>query len=157
MLIEDRSLICISCHADDEIIGCFRLLRDNKIKEIIYVDVTDKRRLFEIAKLSKDLNIPYKILTPKLLMEFIQQNEDEIYLVPSNLDVHPTHRKCHGITIGYKRGLYTTNMNTEYTIELSPVDMKQKKEWLNKYYPSQKSLWENDWKYFLFEGIVFEY
>lgn len=155
MIIEDKSLTCISVHPDDEIIGCFKLLRDNKIKEIIYIDIQDKRRLFEVENLTKSLSIPFTVLSAAELNKKL--NIDDIYLVPSGLDVHPLHRHIHGMTIGLRRGLYTTNMNTEYTKELSESDKKQKKVWLNKYYPSQKSLWESDWKYFLFEGVVFEY
>jgi len=45
---------------------------------------------------------------------------------------------------------YNTNMNAPYIHELK--DSKEKEELLNKVYPSQKSLWEYEKKYVLYEG-----
>jgi hypothetical protein len=47
---------------------------------------------------------------------------------------------------------YNTIMNAPYIHEIK--DPEDKKNCLNIIYPSQKSLWETDYKYFLYEGRV---
>ena len=70
-------------------------------------------------------------------------------------ELHPLHRQWGMVgetmaRVGFDVIFYSTNMNAPYIHELAVAD--DKKELLNKVYPDQKSLWEYDHKYFLFEG-----
>jgi ribosomal protein S24E len=47
---------------------------------------------------------------------------------------------------------YTINKLTPYIQELNSTQITGKEELLNKVYSSQKSLWEYEKKYILFEG-----
>ena len=51
---------------------------------------------------------------------------------------------------GYNVIFYSTSMNAPYLHEV--IDSTQKEILLNNVYPSQKSLWEYEKKYILFEG-----
>lgn len=144
--------VIIAPHPDDEIIGNFEVL----IKEkpiIIYTGQIDQTRKEEALNLKKYTNIGvqlflYSIPTPFLNKEATLYFPDPIY------ETHPDHREWGNIGEQYLRqGLnvifYTINMNAPY---IHKVEWKEKEELLNKVYPSQKSLWEYEKKYILFEG-----
>jgi len=83
-------------------------------------------------------------------------NENSVFYFPDPVyETHPIHRQ-YGMMgeqfarEGFDVTFYTTNMNAPYIHESTLV--KEKEELLNNVYPSQKSLWEYDKKYILFEG-----
>jgi len=150
--------VVISPHPDDELIGCFSLFKRGLVERVIYINF-DKKRVAEAQITSKNLGF---------LTEFVRFDEfyekklilepGQVCLVPDILDSHPLHKSVNVIakTKGCSLGYYTTDMNTGYTRELVKELQKEKREILNKFYPTQKSLWENNWKYFLFEGITYD-
>jgi hypothetical protein len=144
----------IAPHPDDEIIGCFQLLEKCFFNKIIYLPINDDLRETEVEKYCRIFGWDYEILDDKY--DLLKLNKDETYFVPSLLDHHPDHKFVNIIMSDFKRGFYTTDMNTEFVKTLSKNEQEMKKILLNTYYPSQKSLWENDYKYFLFEGVVIE-
>jgi len=159
--------ILISPHPDDELIGAFSLIKRGMIDEVIYIDPDPKRfalaeavgeeLLFEVTSLTFK-GLPAFMETGQTLYEGVDQHP-YTYFVPDILDNHLLHKaiNCVGRLSGCRLGYYSTDMNTGYVKELSAEMKKEKREALNKYYPDQSSLWENDWKYFLFEGTVLEF
>ena len=148
--------IIIAPHPDDELIGCFTLFKRHLVKKVIYIESSGVRER-EAENFCSDNNVTRTFLKkPKDILNLIEE-KDCIYMVPSINDHHPLHKIINAfVKSKFRHGLYSIDMNTEFIKELHPVLQKEKREWLNKYFPSQKSLWENDWKYFLFEGTMRE-
>ena len=149
--------IIIAPHPDDCLIGCYSLIKKGLIDKIVYLDATPER--YDYAKeAGKQLGFRVAFLRYRYLIDFLQKNSKDTFLVPDIADTHLLHKftNCAGRLSGCGLGYYTTEMNTGYTKELSERDKEEKRAMLNKYYPDQKSLWENDWRYFLFEGVVFD-
>lgn len=147
--------IIIALHPDDEIIGCFSLIKKDLIDMVLYIDPSPSR--FDRAKVAgESLGFTVGLLEFRQLCAYLEKNSSHTYFVPDISDNHLRHKavNCIGRLSGCKLGYYTTDMNTGYTRELSEEQKKEKLFALNKYYPDQKSLWERDWKYFLFEGVV---
>jgi len=149
--------VIIAPHPDDELIGCFTLIRARVVSKVYYI-VGDKKRLAKAQKLGKKMEFETKTITlTELFTNKIELEKNEICLIPDIRDKHPLHKR---VSILGRRihpvGYYTVDMNTDYIWELPEKLRKEKKRFLDKFYPDQKSLWKNDWKYFLFEGIVLD-
>jgi len=169
--------ILIAGHPDDELIGAFRLIKSGLIDGVVYLDATPER--YALAQVAgKELGFDTRKLNFSSFCNLFQcqysdypnpgvalaydlfgvRNSESTFLVPDIADNHLLHKAVNCIMRlgGCRLGYYTTEMNTGYTKELSEEEKNEKREMLNKYYPDQASLWENDWKYFLFEGIVYD-
>lgn len=144
--------VIIAPHPDDEIIGCFEIL---KTVECIVYDGSTKQ-----ARREEALRLPDEIPSIKIQMfnhnipPMIYNKENTFYF-PSHDDIHPLHRRWaytgeQMARIGFDVIFYTTNMNVLYMREVKEPD--EKEALLNKVYSSQKSLWEHEKKYVLFEG-----
>lgn len=138
-------------HCDDEIIGCFELL---KFKPII---IYDSQNMNDIRKSEAETLKQYyevsQIFTDKYTFEGFKHQQ--IYMPDPIYELHPKHRWLGQIgesmaRVGYNVIFYTTNMNAPYIHEC--IDSVGKRELLNLVYPSQEELWKYDHKYFLFEG-----
>ena len=151
--------IIIAPHADDELIGCYSLIKRKLIHSVWYIDSPPAR--FEYAKKAGEelgfftSEVDFRDLHTAL---WGSNNTLTTFLVPDIADNHLLHKavNCIGRLSGAKLGYYTTDMNTGYVRELSEDDKREKREVLNRFYPDQSSLWERDWKYFLFEGVVYD-
>ncbi len=154
--MSDKSeTIIISPHYDDEIIGSYEIISNPEINSIIIYTTVDKIRMEESLKLKDELEniqvqlfqkaIPPMFLDPKNILYF----PDPIY------EFHPEHRKlgAYGEEL-FRQGLniifYSINMQAPYIHEVK--QSKNKKELLNKIYPSQKDMWKYEYKYFIWEG-----
>jgi len=87
---------------------------------------------------------------PSLMLE-----TTKFYFPDPSYELHPNHRLTGFMgeqlaRNGYDVTFYNTNMNAPYIHECKNSDGKL--ALLNTVYPDQKSLWEYDHKYFLFEG-----
>lgn len=146
--------VIIAPHPDDEIIGCYEILK-NESSIIIYDGETESNRREQAMKLKEvnekitaqmfQLNVPSNLLNQDVTFYF----PDPVY------ELHPLHRRWGALGEQLARGkfdviFYTTNMNTPYIHEVEDPSMKE--DILNKVYPDQKTLWEYDKKYVLFEG-----
>jgi len=153
--------IIIAPHPDDELIGMYSLIRGREINSVIYIDPAPGR--FERSQLvGKHFGFRPYILNFGELQNCLKKARERLssstIYVPDSFDKHPLHKAVNliGRMSGCRLGYYTTDMNTGYVRELSEKEKKEKKEALDKFYPDQSSLWGNNWKYFLFEGVVYD-
>lgn len=145
--------IIIAPHPDDEIIGNFEILIKEKPIIIYTGDISQKRRE-EAIKLKEFTNISVQLFLNSIPAPFLNKNT-VLYFPDPVYEIHPKHREWGNIGEQYLRdGLnvifYNTNMNSPYIHEVEK--WKDKEELLNKVYPNEKSLWEYEKKYILFEG-----
>ena len=152
--------IIISPHPDDELIGCCSLIRKGLIEQVIYIDPPPER-LAQAQVVGKELGFAVDTLNfgdLQLYLTNMVLGEEAIVWVPDSLDNHPLHRAVNSIArmSGCRLGYYSTDMTASFIRELSIKEQEEKLAMLNMYYPDQKSLWKSNWKYFLFEGIVYD-
>jgi len=148
-------VIIVSPHPDDEIIGCWEVLSNPKMKPIIiYTEPVERMRktqsgnLMKWAKIKAQMfyrSIPTNLLNPENTFYF----PDPVY------EMHPAHRLQGAIgeqlvRSGFDVIFYSTNMQAPYCHEVDNPDAKE--DLLNKVYPSEKDLWKYEKKYVLFEG-----
>lgn len=152
-------IIIVAPHPDDEVIGCYSILMNKEISPIIiYTENVLNERRGEALKL--------KNFIPNIKIQFFQKTIPGNLLSPNNtyyfpdpyFEFHPAHRSAGAIGEAMMREnkhnviFYNVNMQAPYIFEVAnPFD---KKSILNKVYPSQKSLWKNEAKYYLFEGYA---
>ena len=150
------STVIIAPHPDDEIIGCFKQLKNpaNNLV-IIYSGNTDAARRESVLALKKELDyIKIQLFQNSVPPTFL--NRMNRFFFPDPIyETHPKHREWGMMGEMYARSgfdvtFYSTNMNAPYIHEVTLPEDKQ--YLLDKIYPDQKSLWEYDHKYFLFEG-----
>lgn len=147
-------IVIVAPHPDDEIIGCYEVLKEGKNPIIIYGGDTDYDRREEVKTLRKFFDIKVQMFQNSIPPNLLQA-ENKFYFPDPSYETHPLHR-AHGFQgEGLARGgfdviFYSTIMNAPYIHEVE--DPKDKKMFLESCYPSQSDLWKYDHKYFLFEG-----
>ncbi len=153
--------LIIAPHPDDEIIGCWRLLREGKVNYVAYVFI-DKARENEIFRAMEKYGFK-AILIKKFSVEELKEvisRADEVY-VPHPYDHHPQHRLVRlmsesvAFELGVKLMYYSTDMNVPWAIEaLNYDDAMKKLEDLQECYPSQESEFLVNHHWWLFEGVT---
>lgn len=143
--------ICIAPHCDDECIGIYENLKE--INLIIYDGDTP------IERREKALNLKKYIEVNQIFLKSIPSNllhkKNKFFFPDPIYETNPLHRSWGFVGEQIARSgldviFYNTTMTAPYIHEVK--NPEKKKELLNKVYPDQKSLWEYDHKYFLFEG-----
>ena len=147
--------VIIAPHFDDEIIGGYELLINPLIKPIIVYMQDDEERKKEALNLKKFIDRIQVQLFQKSLPSVVIDPKNVLYFPDPYFENHPDHRKWGAIgedllRKGFNVVFYNTNMTATYIHEVK--DFKQKRHLLEKVYPSQKSLWQYEHKYFLWEG-----
>lgn len=150
-----KNCIIISPHFDDEIIGLYEVLMNPMIKPVIIYMQEDEERKKESLELRKHFN--------NINIQLFQKSVPSMFLNPDNIiycpdpiyEIHPDHRKwgAFGEEL-FRQGLnvifYSVNMNAPYIHQVK--DPTGKRRLLEKVYPSQKSMWKYEHKYFIWEG-----
>lgn len=152
---KENSVIIISPHPDDEIIGCYSVLKNNDYCNIIYTSNVENKRREESLKLKDYFNIRQFFVneTPPALI-----NKSNTYYFPDPInEFHPDHRKQGHLgekmaRDGFNVIFYTIQKNTSYIYEIDNIG--EKEDILNNVYPTQQSLWKYEKKYILFEGYA---
>lgn len=154
-----KEIIIISPHADDELIGNYEILmkKDSKIKIIYDASITEERSK-ETQKITDVFsNVTHLFtLTVYGFTKMFYCSHSSLYLFPDPInEIHPLHRQWGSfgeslLRNGWPVCFYSTNMNVPWLREVQNPGNKE--DILNHIYPSQKSLWEYEKKYILFEG-----
>jgi hypothetical protein len=148
--------IIVAPHPDDELIGCYEILKKSDPPIIIYGGNTQPNRREEIKNIQKFFTIKVQLFQNSIPTHLI--NPDNTFYFPNHVDeMHPEHRAWgfQGESLA-RQGMnvifYTTEMNVPYKHLVE--DPKDKKMYLESCYPSQADLWKYEYKYFLFEGYM---
>lgn len=152
-----KDLVIVAPHPDDEIIGAYEILKNDKNKiTIIYGSETEANRREEAIKLREQFsNINAQLFQTTIPQPFLQKTSRFFFPDP-HFEIHPDHRLWGFLgeqlaRQGFDVIFYSVIMSAPYIHRLGDK-AKEKEELLNKVYPSQSDLWKYDKKYILFEG-----
>lgn len=142
-------ILIIAPHVDDELIGCYSVLTDqNRNRPLVvgYGNLSNPGRRSEAAKAAETFGFT-----------FYQEREldsapwSRVY-VPAITDHHIEHKDLNRKWRKVATHFYSVT-NIDKGKPLSDNDAAMKKVLLDVTYPSQKELWHNDAKFYLFENI----
>jgi len=145
--------IIIAPHPDDEIIGTYEILKNNRCI-ILYTGDFDKSRIDKAKTLGEHVDIKAQLFL-KDIPPILKSNNNTFYFPHPIHETHPLHRSygMFGETMardGYDVIFYSTEMNVPFKYECK--DPQGKRELLDAVYDDQKDLWLYDHKYFLFSA-----
>jgi hypothetical protein len=168
--------IILAPHCDDELIGCYSVLKKNEETLVLYFYNDNSDRLDEALYLRRHfkdsisildiscnsiINTSFDIFTSILdddTLENFFNGKIKVYAPDPTFEFHPDHRDVGNFALSYLRRygidvtFYSINMNTPYIFQLNKQDREMKEHILNVVYPSQRDLWRYEKKYVLFEG-----
>lgn len=156
--------IIIAPHADDELIGCWSLIRNPDVDtEVLYINPPTQAEQEAFKK-----RFPWStIITladtkPASIREWVEETAKDyffrFYFPDARYEHHPLHKFWGSVgegiitqRIAKQVAFYTTNMRAPY---LREADFPQEKlEALDAIYPLKSTLWRYDHRYWLFQGI----
>lgn len=144
--MNDKNIVILAPHVDDEVIGCYRLLEAGRVSDVFYFyDLTNARK--EEALRVAD----YFGFTAHF--ESSDFPTDKIFYVPNIADQHPHHKELniYSRSLSCQKRYYSIDMNVKF--DVLPVHvMASKLAVLHEFYPSQRKLFDKDDKYHLFES-----
>jgi len=148
-------IVIIAPHFDDEIIGNWEIISNPLTHPVIVYLQDDEERKKEALNLRKFIDRVKVQLFQKSIPSMVIQPQNVLYFPDFYFESNPIHRKWGSVgedllRQGFNVIFYTTDMNVPYKHEVK--DFKGKRHLLEKVYPSQKSLWKFEHKYFLWEG-----
>lgn len=139
--------IIFAPHLDDEVIGCFSILKKHQDEVVVVYSTYDYRENFI---LEHGKGIADYVREDKFQPAMIKE-DDTVYL-PSQYDYHPLHRVVRNRYIGLNcnKMFYSVEMNTPWLEECTLHEEKLKL--LEDLYPNE-DLYKTNAKYYLFESI----
>ena len=137
--------VILAPHLDDEIIGCFSILKEGDL--VFYFK--DDYRAVNLNR--QGYAWVYEHLAPG---DSLVLHPDDVLYIPSRYDYHPLHREVNRFAVSvhhpHKRW-YSVEMNTPWLEE--EENPKAKRACFEKLYPGEvETICKND-KYFLFKSI----
>ena len=158
-MAKDKPYVIFAPHVDDEMIGCWSILAEKLVDKVYYFYDLDPHRIDEAWGAADTFGFePVFINYEKTDSEWndcIREDiKDKILLIPSIKDAHPDHKEvnAYGKRFNVEKRFYSVDMNHKTEL-LSENSRFAKRGNLDVCYPSQKSLWATDAKYYLFESI----
>ena len=147
-----KNITIFAPHPDDEIIGCYSVLSDRKVKRVVYFYELSAVR----KKEARDAADRFGFIADFRGFQFPTRFLTKCLLVPTRDDSHPHHKEVNRFSKsigGVDKGYYSVNLDKKCTL-LSDKVRKAKKNALDTCYPSQIKLWNCDARYILFERIT---
>jgi len=153
-----KKIIIVSPHPDDELIGCYEIIKKYINAEIIIIYTSNeinKIRREECLKLKEKFeNIRGQMFLNTIPSPLISKEISYFLTDPIN-EYNPEHMRIGNIgeqmfRDGFDITFYSTQMNVPYIHEVSNPECKR--DLLDEIYSSQSSLWKYEHKYFLYEG-----
>jgi len=160
-MLHEAHQIILAPHPDDEIIGCYDVVRKPGPVTTIILG-RDMGVRIEQAKRLQNIRAQYQVRCGYgafvTLVDDLKSHDVsfEIHAPHPITETHPLHREVgHSMEElarikGYTVIWYTTEMNVPWKYEVG--DPEHKRQYLDKTYPEQRDLWRFEHKYFLFEG-----
>ena len=157
-LKDKKRHIIIAPHADDEIIGCYSILKAGEVSAIYFPEkeiMVEAKIVMECFVVPNMFTITEQISFHNLALTATRMN-GSIFFPDPVYEWHPEHRRWGSIGQELVRKghsnviFYSVNMTAPYIREVNNPDDKRKA--LNTVYPEKRNLWKYDHKYFLFEG-----
>lgn len=151
-------MIILSPHPDDELLGCYRVIKKGLGKKVAVVYFYgDEGRFEEARNFCREYNMTPIVFDGEERLKELYA--DEVY-IPCKYETHPEHLLVRDL--GLICFLGRTNVY-EYCIEkvgcsevsrLSDEEVFEKIGLLEKYYPSQRDVWRNNVRLVFFEGMT---
>jgi hypothetical protein len=153
-----KDIVIIAPHPDDEIIGCYEVIKNAQRNVfIVYNPTDDIVRQKEVLKLRSSFpQIKSQFFLNEIPPALLHKNNVLYY--PCREDTHPSHQKHYevGRSLWMEHDMdvvfYSTEMNVHYKHEVE--DWIEKRKLLNHIYSSQSSLWQTDARYYYFEARI---
>lgn len=154
---KNESITIIAPHCDDELIGCFRLLKKNKVRRVVYCKELTNERILE----AKQCAVTYGFEPVFGLEEILESDgqpsaisRKEIFYVPHASDSHPDHKELNNWAFGLRNPVmyYSVDMSSALNYDVLDLEEREEKKLaLLDLYPSQRFLLASNEKYHLFE------
>jgi len=145
-------------HIDDEVIGCFSILKNDRVDRVFYFFEHDSVRRAEADTAARAFGFQAVFTSIKDFEANYLTTiaPDRTLLLPSRKDAHPDHQAVNRLRTHFEPSrlrFYSIDLGQSRTRRFLGDLAKDKRWYLNNLYPSQSALWESDAAYYLFEDI----
>jgi hypothetical protein len=148
-----KEFVILAPHPDDELIGCYKFLKNDLVKRVYYFFDCTPARQEEALKCAKMYGFEPIFTT---ISDFAMEKIEDHYtiLAPNINDNHPHHKMVNYTAKrrSNRKMYYSVDMNVPFEI-LSKYDSKTKKSHLEVIYMTQPYAYTTE-KFYLFESIL---